>query len=126
MTTHASQGQSLSPNAVNLNQCTSHQAFYTALSRSTTADSTIIINLFSSKHITGNASSALRREFQELEMLDDITKLWYDSALPASVVGQLHKELNVITGQTRACDETIVFMINSTSRLPIRCEVGNL
>ncbi|KAJ3729847.1 hypothetical protein C8R42DRAFT_569978, partial [Lentinula raphanica] len=61
MTAYASQGQSLSQNATDLNTLNDHHAFYTALSRSRTYDNTIILQGFDHKCITGGASGALRK-----------------------------------------------------------------
>ena len=51
MTDFASQGKTRPYNPVDLNNCRSHQAYYTALSRSSSADGTIIIQGFDSKKI---------------------------------------------------------------------------
>jgi hypothetical protein len=59
MTDFASQGKTRPYNPVDLNNCRSHQAYYTALSRSSTAKGTIILQGFDSKKITGRASGAL-------------------------------------------------------------------
>ncbi|KAJ3897413.1 hypothetical protein F5879DRAFT_813975 [Lentinula edodes] len=87
MTAHASQGQGLNPNATDLNTLTDHHVIYTALSRSSSAASTVILQGFNSKTITGGASGPLRREYRELEILDEITRLKYEGALNPSVVG---------------------------------------
>ena len=72
MTDFASQGKTRPKNPVDLNNCRSHQAYYTALSRSSTAESRIILQGFDIKKITGRASGALRQEFRDLELLDEI------------------------------------------------------
>ncbi|KAJ3923190.1 hypothetical protein F5877DRAFT_201, partial [Lentinula edodes] len=87
MTAHASQGQGLNPNATDLNTLTDHHAIYTALSRSSSVASTVILQGFNSKTITGGASGPLCREYRELEILDEITCLKYEGALNPSVVG---------------------------------------
>ena len=87
MTDFASQGKTRPYNPVDLNNCRSHQAYYTALSRSATAAGTVILQGFDAGKITGRASGALRQEFRELELLDEITKLQYESRLPQSVMG---------------------------------------
>ncbi|KAJ3826647.1 hypothetical protein F5880DRAFT_1475925, partial [Lentinula raphanica] len=61
MTAYASQGQSLSPNATDLNTLNDHHAFYTALSRSRSYEKTIILQGFNHTCITGGASGALRK-----------------------------------------------------------------
>ncbi|KAH7880292.1 uncharacterized protein C8R40DRAFT_1033086, partial [Lentinula edodes] len=61
MTAHASQGQGFKTNAADLNSLSDHHAIYTALSRSCTAGTTIILQGFDSRKITGGASGQLRR-----------------------------------------------------------------
>jgi hypothetical protein len=87
MTDFASQGKTRPNNPVDLNNCRSHQAYYTALSRSSTAKGTIILQGFDPKMITGRASGALRQEYHDLELLDEITKLHYFGQLPSAVNG---------------------------------------
>lgn len=87
MTDYASQGRTRPDNVVDLNNCGSHQSYYTCLSRSASADGTIIVQGFDPKMITGGASGYLRQEFRELELLDEITKLKYENILPDHVVG---------------------------------------
>jgi hypothetical protein len=48
---------------------------------------------FEPKKITGKASGALRQEFRDLELLDEITKLQYLSKLPSSVYGDSRNTL---------------------------------
>lgn len=93
MTAHASQGQSLSPNAADLNTLSDHHGIYTALSRSRSADNTVILQGFDSSKITGGASGQLRREYRELEMLDDITRLRFEGKLPSTVLGSTRNVL---------------------------------
>ena len=87
MTDFASQGKTRQYNPVDLNNCRSHQAYYTALSRSSTAEGTVILQGFEPKKMTGGASGALRQEFRDIELLDEITKLHYLGKLPSSVNG---------------------------------------
>jgi len=93
MTDFASQGKTHPYNVVDLFNCCSHQAYYTVLSRSSTAEGTIIIQGFDAKKITGRASCALRQEFRDLELLDEITKLQYESKLPSTVHGERRNNL---------------------------------
>jgi hypothetical protein len=93
MTDFASQGKTRPCNPVDLNNCRSHQSYYTALSRSSTAKGTIILQGFDAKKITGRASGALRQEFRDLELLDEITNLRYLGKLPSSVNGDRRNEL---------------------------------
>ena len=94
MTDYASQGRTRPKNPVDLNSCKTHQSYYTCLSRSATADGTIIVQGFDPKVITGGASGYLRQEFRELELLDEITKLKYERKLPSSING--HRRNTVI------------------------------
>lgn len=82
MTDYSSQGKTRPYNVVDLHNCRSHQSYYTALSRSASADGTLILQGFDAGKITGKASGALRQEFRELELLDDITRLRYLGKLP--------------------------------------------
>lgn len=79
-----SQGKTRIKNPVDLSSARSHQSYYTALSRSATAAGTVILQGFDTYKITGGASGALRQEFRELEMLDDITTLRYNGKLSSS------------------------------------------
>ena len=85
MTDYASQGKTRPDNVVDLSQCRSHQSYYTALSRSATAAGTLILNTIHPSKITGGASGALRQEFRELELLDNITTLIFNEKLPRKV-----------------------------------------
>ncbi|KAF9458813.1 hypothetical protein BDZ94DRAFT_1284663 [Collybia nuda] len=82
MTDYASQGKTRPKNVVDLHNLSSHQAYYTALSRSATAEGTLILQGFDAKKIVGKASGALRQEFRELELLDTITLLRFTGKLP--------------------------------------------
>lgn len=81
---------------MNLIKCQSHQAYYTALSHSATAAGILIIWEFDANKIQGKASRALCREFCELELLDEITKLRYMNQLLNSFVDLL-KWTNLIS-----------------------------
>lgn len=93
MTDFASQGKTRPFNVSDLNNLRSHQAYYTALSRSATADGTLILQGFDAKHTTGGCSGALRQEFRELELLDEIARLRYVGKLPVNVAGNTRNEL---------------------------------
>ena len=73
MTDYSSQGKTRPRNVVDLHNLRTHQAYYTAISRSSSADGTLILQGFDVSKITGKISGALRQEFRELELLDDIT-----------------------------------------------------
>jgi len=74
MTDYAAQGKSRPKNPVNLTKCKNQHAIYTALSRSTTAEGTLILGDFDGKKITNGISGYLRQEFRELEILNCITR----------------------------------------------------
>ena len=95
MTDFASQGKTRPYNISDLNNLRSHQSYYTALSRSATAEGTLILQGFDPRLIVGGCSGALRQEFRELELLDDITRLRYSGKLPVSVDGDTRN--NIIT-----------------------------
>ena len=85
MTDFASQGKTRGNNVVDLRYSRSHQGYYTSLSRGTSAAGTLILGGFHPSKITGGASGALRQEFRELELLDDITTLHYENKLPRNI-----------------------------------------
>ena len=93
ITDYTSQGKTRINNPADLSSARSHQSYYTALSRSASAAVTVILQGFDVYIITGGASGALRQEFRELEMLDDITTLRYNGKLPSSVVGICRNDL---------------------------------
>ena len=93
MTDFSSQGKTRPYNVVDLNNSRTHQSYYTALSRSASAEGTIILQGFDAKKITGGASGALRQEFRELELLNEITRLRFVGKLPDTVVGERRNTL---------------------------------
>ena len=95
MTDFASQGKTRPYNVSDLNNLRSHQSYYTAISRSATAEGTLILQGFDPRQIVGGCSGALRQEFRELELLDDVTRVRYSGKLPVSVDGDTRN--NVIT-----------------------------
>ena len=99
MTDYASQGKTRPYNVVELSQCRSHQSYYTALSRSATAAGTLILNTIHPSKITGGASGALRQEFRELELLDNITMLIFNEKLPRKVA--MGDRRNILIDQFR-------------------------
>ena len=88
MTDFGSQGKTRPNNPVDLNNLPTHQSYYTALSRSATAQGTVILQGFDPHKITGYASGILHQEFHELELLDEITALNYNKKLHTTVVGE--------------------------------------
>ena len=93
MTDFGSQGKTRLFNVAYLNNLSSHQGYYTALSRSATASGTLILEGFDARKITGSCSGALRQEFRELELLDEITSVTYAGKLPATVCGDTRNDL---------------------------------
>jgi hypothetical protein len=100
MTDYSSQGRTRPDNVVDLNSCHSHQSYYTCLSRSASAEGTIIVQGFDPKVVTGGASGHLRQEFRELEILDEITRLRYNNMLPSGITGNRR---NVVIRQFQQC-----------------------
>ena len=89
MTDFGSQGKTWPYNVGDLNNLQTHQSYYTALSRSASAEGTLILQGFYPRKITGKCSGALRQEFRELEILDKITRLRYEGKLPIKVQGDI-------------------------------------
>ncbi len=87
MTDYSSQGKTRPYNPVHLDYCKSYQACYTALSRTATAKGTILLQPLSPSRVQGGLNGALRQEFRELELLDEITTLRYEKCLPLLVRG---------------------------------------
>ena len=87
MTDYASQGKTRQNNVVDLNHCKTHQAYYTALSRSSFADRTVLLGALDVSKITGGIDGWLHQEFRHMEILDEITTLRFENKLPSSVYG---------------------------------------
>ncbi|KAL1677035.1 hypothetical protein EV122DRAFT_174604, partial [Schizophyllum commune] len=93
MTDYASQGKTRPVNVVNLTNSRSHQAYYTALSRSSSAAGTAIVSSFNTSMITRGLDDQLKREFRNLEILSEITRLKYEGKLPTQVTGDTRNQL---------------------------------
>ncbi|KAJ6467367.1 hypothetical protein C8R45DRAFT_838606 [Mycena sanguinolenta] len=93
MTDYSSQGKTRHINVVDLNNCRTHFSFYTALSRGTSSEGTIILQGADYSKITRGISGYLRQEFRELEALNEITRLRYEGQLPVHVTGVNRREL---------------------------------
>ena len=93
MTVYSSQGKTRPDNVVILNSCRDHLSYYTALSRSSTAEGTIIIQGFNPNKITCGAPGYLRQEFRELELMDEITRLRFEDKISSSINGNLRNAL---------------------------------
>ena len=93
MTVYSSQGKTRPNNVVILNSCRDHLSYYTALSRSSTAEGTVIIQGFNPSKITCGASGYLRQEFRELELMDEISLLRFEDRLPSIINGHLRNAI---------------------------------
>jgi len=93
MTDYASQGKTRPDNVVDLGYCRDHQSYYTALSRSSSAAGTALIQDFSNVKITHGISGWLHQEFRELNVLDEITRLRYVNCLPDGIAGPLRNPM---------------------------------
>ncbi len=87
MTNYSSQGKTRPYNPVHLDYCKSHQACYTALSRTASAKGTVLLQPISPSKVQGGVHGSLRQEFRELELLDEITQLRYEHCLHLTVRG---------------------------------------
>ena len=63
------------------------------MSRSSTAEGTIIIQDFNPNKITCGAPGYLRQEFRELELMDEITQLQFEDKPSSSINGNLRNAL---------------------------------
>jgi len=91
MTNYASQGKTWQYNVVDLSYSQSHQAYYTVLLKGISVAGTLILGSFHLSKIMGGASGALCQEFRELELLDNITLLWFEEKLPRKVAIADHR-----------------------------------
>ncbi|KAJ3551910.1 hypothetical protein NM688_g4438 [Phlebia brevispora] len=82
MTDFNSQGHTRPWNPVDLSQCYTQQSIYTALSRGTSLEGTLILSDFDDRRIRRGLSKDLLREFRELEILNDCTQLRFANSLP--------------------------------------------
>ncbi|KAJ3475999.1 hypothetical protein NLI96_g11457 [Meripilus lineatus] len=85
MTDYGAQGRTRPCNPVDLRKCRGHQSVYTCLSRSSSLEGTLILYPFNTYKITKGATGDLRREYKELEILDDITRMRQDAVVAASM-----------------------------------------
>lgn len=93
MTVHASQGRTRKNNVCDITNCANSLAYYTALSRSASADGTIILQGFDERKIQGGITGYLRQEFRELEILNEITKLKYMNKITQKLEGTTRSQL---------------------------------
>ena len=87
MTDYAAQGKTRPSNVCYLVDCASSQSIYTALSRSSAAKYTIIMQGFRPGVIQGGLSGYLRQEFRELEILNEITRHNYEQNISSNTHG---------------------------------------
>lgn len=94
MTGYCSQGRTRLQNICHLHSSQYTLAsYYTSLSRSASADDTIIIQDFDTSYLTNGIPGYLRQEYRELEILDHITELRFEGKLPATVTGSHRNSL---------------------------------
>jgi len=93
MTDYAAQGKTRKYNVVDLGRSRTHLSYYTSLSRSASAEGTVIVQGFDAKKITSGISGYLRQEFRELNLLDEITTLKYNNLLPSEISAELRNPL---------------------------------
>jgi len=89
MTDYASQGKTREENVVHPSRCKDHMSYYTCLSRSSSAEGTILLSEPDPDKITKGISGYLRQEFRELHVLDEVTKLNYHGELPEGILQPL-------------------------------------
>ena len=93
MTDFASQGKTRPYNVVDVNNCKDYHGIYTALSCSSTAAGTLMLQGFSPRKISESQNLDVCQEFCELEILDEITRLNYENRLDQSIRGTYCKEI---------------------------------
>ena len=86
MTDFAAQGKTRPYNLVELMHAKTHLSYYTALSRSATAEGTVIIQGFDPNKITKGIRGELQQEFRDLNILDEISKMRYQGNLPKNTI----------------------------------------
>ncbi|KAJ8079176.1 hypothetical protein PM082_021676 [Marasmius tenuissimus] len=85
MTDYNSQGKTRVFNPVEFAYSKDCHSIYTALSRCTSAAGTLILTDIHKEKITGGLSRSLKREYREIELLDNITLLKYNGQLDYKV-----------------------------------------
>ncbi|EPT05107.1 hypothetical protein FOMPIDRAFT_43059 [Fomitopsis schrenkii] len=93
MTDFGCQGRTRPNNPCHLTNCRTHQSIYTCLSRSSSLNGTLILGSLDKSKITGGQISHLRREFRELEILNQITACRARGELPSEVQGDNRRAL---------------------------------
>ena len=93
MTDFGAQGKTRPFNPCHLSNSRTHQSLYTCLSRSASLTGTLIMGSIDTAKMTGGCVASLRKEFQILEILDNITAARAKNVLPDSVRGATRREL---------------------------------
>ena len=94
MTDYCSQGRTRTHNIVHLvASAYSLMSYYTALSRSSSADDTVILQDFDYTPFVDGISGYLRQEYRELDILDHITELKHMRNLPQTIYGDRRNDL---------------------------------
>lgn len=124
MTDFASQGRTRPFNPCHLKFCRSHQSIYTCLSRSSSLKGTLIIDEFDARKLVGGLTGALRAEFKDLDILNEITKLKYSKRLSRNVSGThrapliksyLAAQNSLNVANTGASDQTFRYQATGTT-----------
>ena len=93
MTDYACQGRTRPFNVIDLKDCTKHQSAYVMLSRGQSLSKLCIIQDFDPTCLMSGTTRSLLREFQDLEVLNDITRMRLDGVLPSSIKGTVRNDL---------------------------------
>jgi hypothetical protein len=96
ITDYVSQGKTRLFNAIDPKYLETYQSIYTALSRGSTSNGTVLLRELNPTHVQGGLKlkhGDLFREMQQLELLDDITTQQYEGRLPPEVKGLLRGDL---------------------------------
>jgi len=93
MMNYSSQGKTRLLNVVDLGYCQDHQSYYIVLSRSASAEGTILVQDFFQHKIIQGISGWLHQEFHELNVLDDVTRLRYEGLLSDGIFGPLQNPI---------------------------------
>ncbi|THU83190.1 hypothetical protein K435DRAFT_689995, partial [Dendrothele bispora CBS 962.96] len=93
MTDYVSQGKTRSQNIIHCEHLKNHHSYYTAFSRSSSADGLILLDDIDVQKVQGGISGFLRQEFRELMLLDELTELRYNHKLDPRVNGETRNQL---------------------------------
>ncbi|THU94619.1 hypothetical protein K435DRAFT_578937, partial [Dendrothele bispora CBS 962.96] len=93
MTDYVSQGKTRSQNIIHCENLRNHHSYYTAFSRSSSADGLILLDDIDVQKIQRGISGFLRQEFRELMLLDELTELRYNHKLDPRVYGETRNQL---------------------------------